>query len=351
MTNTTKILYLSISLLFFACNQIKSKKNEQDLTKQINVEKDFDNKLKKSPKLFSKFWVNMNEVEFDKTVDILKKEKKIEVSNDSLFYIIDGYTMYLERFFKKGELKKIKLSGALEPFPYNEHPEWTPYNIFKEKYKLSNLTTKEKYYKKNTVPNLDYSPIYVVNLKNNISEKVPNSLIDNNSNQYDYYKKNEIEDLRLALSKKSISINKNNNIIIMLNEVPSIRTKEKSTDYIDVVYSLDDLKQEIPFAIKNKYRIGPNEINFVTDDYKSFSDQKSMETIGNYLVRKNSKYVTQLYYQDFDLEVIYITKEYYNQVQSDLMNDERKEKELMKRIEQLNKNESSKKKKESLDEI
>jgi hypothetical protein len=352
MRDITKLLYLvlfylSLGLLI-SCKETNTNHTEKD---SIKVEKAFEDKLNNSLKLFSKFWVDMSEADFNKIVSILKKERKIEQSNDSLFYDLDHYTLYLNSYFKNDKLKKINLFGSLVTVSISKEKEWTPYKIYREKYNLPRLVRKDKYYQRTTFPNSGYRATYQVYLENNTTENIPNSLIDNYSSKYEKYSRSNEKETRLALSQKKLEISKNDKIKIILEEVSSIGMKRDSEGGTDLVYSLEDWKYQIPFGVRNRYNIGPDEINFFEDGYKSFNDQKSMETIGNYLIRKNSKYVTQCYYQNFDLKITYATNEYLNIEKGKKIDSEKERIELDKRIEKANKNENARRKKEALEEI
>jgi len=347
MKNISKIFYLIIFYQLFSCNQVNNEKSANKRT----FEKEFEVKLKNKPKLFSKFWVDMTKSEFNKTVSILKKERKIEQSNDSLFYKINSYTMYLKEHFKDNQLKKINLYGSLVSIGFSIDDKMTPYRIFKEKYNLPELIKKGKYYEKSTIPNSDYNPTYQVYLKNGIKENIPNNLIDSKPFKYKYFKRSEEKEKRVGLAHKILTANKSDNIKIIFKEVSSEGIQGESKGGRDLVYSLEDTKNKISLEVEIAYRIGPNEFSFISDKYKKFNDQKSMETIGNYLIRKNSKYLTKYNYQNFDLKVTYTTNEYYKLEQEQIINSEKERKELRRRIEDAEKEGGNRRKKEALDEI
>jgi hypothetical protein len=343
------LFYLSLGLLI-SCKEMNTNHSEK---KSIKDEKAFEDKLNNNPKLFSKFWADMSKADFNKVVSILKKERKIKQSyvTDSLFYDLNHYTMYLDSYFKNGKLKKINLFRSLITASISEEQELTPYKIYREKYNLPRLVRKDKYYQRRTFPNSEYRATYQVYLENNTTESIPNSLIDNYSNKYEEYSRNNEKETRLALSQKKLEISKNDKIKIILEEVPSIGMKRDSKGGTDLVYSLEDWKYEIPLGVRRRYNIGPNQITFDGDGYKSFNDKKPMETIGNYLIRKNSKFVTKCYYQNFDLKITYVTNDYYKTEQGQKLKSENERKNLDKRIEEANKSESKRRRNEAIDDI
>jgi len=341
MRNIPKILSF-ILLLLISCNG--NQKSERTNENQVNNNLEFKNSYLNSPKLFSKFWMDMTERDFLRVVDSLKKERKITQKSDSLFYELDGYEMYLTEKFEIGKLKKVTLTGKIEPFGQNL--KFSPYNLFQEKYKLPKLVNKPKYFQKGTIPNPEFKPTYQVYLRNGITESVPNYLIDNKPKKYRYQLKENEQIKRLGI-KEPIEINKDGKTKIYIKEIPSQNDSRNE----DVVYSLEDWENEIPFAIKTKYSVGRHQIGIIADDYKTFNDQKSMETIGNYLIRKNSKYITKSLYQNYDLQIVYTTNEYHMSEQKRLNDKNANEKELREKINELNRKANEERKKEALEEI
>jgi hypothetical protein len=346
MKTNIKTFYLILLSLLISCNQVNDKKS----TNVDSDKKEFESKLKNEPKLFSKFWVDMSKKDFNKVVSILRKEEKIEQGNDSLFYKIDGYTTHLESSFKKNKLKKIILQSPLLPIYFSE--KFSPYNIYKEKYKLPFLIRKDKYYSINTYSNSEYEGVYEVYLKNGMPERIPNSLIDNYSNEYRRFSKSKERGHRIALPEERIEINKTSDIKIILEEVRSAGMKLHNKNGVDLVYSLDDLRHKIPDEIEYKYGIDSNKMlpSSAHNQYQIFIDQK-IETMGNYLIRKNSKYVTKYSYINYDLKVIYVTNKYFDLEQSQRINYEKERKESNTRNKEKYKKEMERIKKEALEEI
>lgn len=334
---TTLSSFLLVFLLMVSCNK-KQEKVENDGNRE------FQQNLENSPKIFSKFWVNMSELDFQRITDTLLKERKIIKRQDSLLYKLDGHTFLLEEFFQNGELQQITLIGELQPIWFNE--QISPYNLFKEKYDLPSLIKEPKYFQNNTLPNPDYDPVYNVYLNNGLSEVVTEYLIDNKAKKYRYRLAKEENHTRVSLPK-SFELKKNDDIKILITEVPS------EEEYIneDVVFSLEDWENKIPYLIKSKYSVGRNELGIIADDYKSFNDQKSMETVGNYLIRKNSKFVTKNLYQKYNLKVTYVTNDFFRSEKIRKDKVRQTEKNLKETIDEMNSNSARKKKKEALEEI
>lgn len=336
-----RVFIFSVVLLLISCNNQTSKPTNK---KQANDNLEFQNNYQNSPKLFSKFWIDMTERDFRRVVDTLKKQRKIIQKSDSLFYELDGYEIYLTRKFENGKLKKISLTGKIEP--YGQILKFSPYHLFQEKYNLPNLVNKPKYFQKGTIPNPEFEPTYQVYLRNGITENVPNYLIDSKPKKYRYQLKENEQITRLGI-KEPIEIDRDEKTKIYIKEIPSQNDSRNE----DVVYSLEDWENEIPFAIKTKYSVGRHQIGIIADDYKTFNDQKSMETIGNYLVRKNSKYITKSLYQNYDLQVVYTTKEYHISEQKRLNDKNNNEKELRDKINELNQKANEERKKGALEDI
>tara|TARA_R110002050_G_scaffold284603_1_gene433849 strand:+ start:1845 stop:2891 length:1047 start_codon:yes stop_codon:yes gene_type:complete len=337
-------------LLIISCKE-GNKLNEQKSKLKIANDIEFQNKFNNSPKLFSKFWSDMDPSDFYRVIDTLKSKGKITQKSDSLIFDLDGYDMLIESEFVNKKLKKIILTSPLQPLgDYSFQNEYSPYNLFKEKYVLQDLKRSYKYYQKSTFPNNDYKLTQYVFLTNGLSEIVPNSLIDNFRKKYEYvkpendYSYEQIE--RFALPNKKLIIDKGNNINMIIEEIPS---SSKIGKNIDLIYSLEDIQNEIPQEIKIKYRI--NGSSFLDNVYKSFNDQTNMESIGDYLIRKNSRFVTHCYFQNYDLKITYVTKEHYSNEQKELIKKEIEEKEFDNRIKELNKEENERKKKKALDAI
>jgi hypothetical protein len=289
----------------------------------------------------------MSESDFNKVMIMLKEEGSIEIEKGSIFYNINGYSMYLKQVFKSNKLKEISLYGSLVSAGFSIDDGMTPYRIFKEKYNLPDLIKKDKYYQRNTIPNKDYNLVNTVYLDNNTGEIVPTVLTQSTESNYKYYTLNKNSAVRMGLVDSELTANKNIEVKIIFKEVPSKTTKNGK----HIVYQLEDWEYGIPLKIKDKYGIGVDQVNFLSDGYKSFNDQKEMETLGNYLIRKNSKYLTEYSYQNFDLEVTYMTNEYFIEKQSQINKSEIDRIEIRKKIRQAEENDAKIKKKESLEEI
>ena len=186
MKNSLSVLLFLV--LIISCkeeNKLKEQKNKSKIRNDI----EFQNKFNNEPKLFSKFWSNMNYSDFYRVVDTLKLKRKITQKSDSLIFDLDGYDMLIESEFINNKLKKIILISPLQPLgDFSFENEYSPYNLFKEKYVLQDLKRSYKYYQKSTFPNNDFKLTQYVFLTNGLSEIVHNSLIDNFIKKYEYVK-------------------------------------------------------------------------------------------------------------------------------------------------------------------
>lgn len=343
-------LVLLFLFLITSCKK-ENKVKEQKMKLKIANNIKFQNKFNNSPKLFSKFWIDMSYSDFYRVVDTLKSKGKITQKRDSLIFDLNGYDMLIKSEFLNKKLKKIVLTSPLQPLGYYSfNNQYSPYNIFKEKYVLKDLERVYRYYQKSTYPNKDYDPIQYIFLTNGSSEIVHNTLIDNFSKKIEYIKLengyNINQTVRFSLPNKKLIIDKGNDINMIIEETPS---SSKIGKNIDLIYSLEDIQNKIPQEIISKYKI--NESSLLENEYKSFNDQKNSESIGDYLIRKNSRFVTHCYFQNYDLKITYITKEHYLNEQKELFEKQVKEKELNNKIKKLNKEVKERKKKNALDAI
>jgi hypothetical protein len=341
MTYIKKLLIL-VSIFLISCNNKNSSSSKETHSENYNLE--FQKNFKNKPKIFSAFWIDMNERDFNRVVDTLIKQRKISQTEDSLFYDLDGFSMYFKETFENNKLRKITLLAKLEPLLATQ--EYSPYNLFYTKYNLPALVQKDKYYQKQTVPNSDSDPVHYVYLNNGAPENVPSSLIDNGVKKYNYQQNKGEKTTRFGLAKK-IELNKDARTKIIINEVPS-QDEEINKD---LVYSLEDWENYLPSRIKNKFRIGRSEMGLFAGDYKNFKDQKTRETIGNYLIRKNSKYVTYCYFQNYDLKITYVDKYYYEDEIRRQNNSENSKTEFKKEMEELNRKARIQSKEEALEDI
>ena len=361
-----------LALLAISCKSEQKQNIESKIAANKIKEKKVarQSKSKNSEILFSEFKENMNRGDFEKTVRQLIKDRKMYKKGDTLFYKLYPTDMQLLSDFRADQLKNITLIGDLETWRGE-----SVYEFYAEKYKLPALVKVNKYYKKQNVPNTDYAPIYEIRRDiegKKIWETLPNSLKDTSSepNSYDFFMyrnweysiyqsrpdmfqtrgiplRYELDETRLALANDSYQIDKSKNVVITITE------HAKPSSNIDYVYYLASSNVVLPYSYLDRYGVGKDDSTFRFSDYNYdlFDDHKPLETIGNYIIRKNSRYVTLNYFKDYELHVEYMSKEYHKNEADRLKIKEKKEKDDRKRHDQLNREADMKLDKSILDAI
>lgn len=150
MTNRQILVLCFLLLILNSCKDTKNNKyapnnNSVIQIKSNNSKSTFEEKLKKEPKLFLKFWSGMTKDEFEKVVNILNEEKILlgsynSISNPIRFLVREHcYSEIYARFdnSKEPKLVSIKLYN-IATFPN------CLYDLYQEKYGLPTLLQKSE---------------------------------------------------------------------------------------------------------------------------------------------------------------------------------------------------------------
>lgn len=319
------ILILILSILQSCKNEKKNdivpKFNTDRQFKTIISKSTFEEKLKKEPKLFLKFWSGMTKNEFEKVVNILNEEKILlgrynSISSPIRFLVREHCYSEMYASFdnsKEPKLVSIKLYD-LATFPN------CLYDLYKEKYGLPHLLQKTE---------TDYE--YVEN-NPNYSPKM--SYTDEN---------NKLVFLNEAFNDKSSFI-KNNGKIEKKTFLPSRPTYILPESPItinkdSVVIVIDQVKYEnksYSYNLRQSQALRNYESSIFNDSFNKWLEEvKFVET--------NSKLRTVSLKSIYSINATYMSVSEYNrrkqdrnnQIKDSLETEKRKKEKLLKSIESL----------------
>ncbi len=231
------MIYLMLSFLTINCrfseNDVQNSKSEVIKTK----DEIFEDKLKNEPKIFLKYWSNMNQEEFIRISRILEKEGLVKIRIHNRYYI-DGYDVFYnlgdseleiaptiyEKYNGKSIIKKskgivgIKLTGFVGE----------TYNIFKEKYNLLEYKEKNLYsfYIEDNPLYFDFKKgVFNTTNRNKIGKKEIDDFTGGKENFLKWGEENNLkynniyltEDYKIILTPKDVVIKKDNVTILIEN--------------------------------------------------------------------------------------------------------------------------------------
>jgi hypothetical protein len=134
-TNLKNIAFIVLLVTMFSCKQSNEEIKTEEPISVINTTETFEYKLKNEPKFFLKFWENMTEEEYHKVINVLQTDGKI---NGFGRYVVGTEEIEMEpiKDSKSGNIIGLTLLDFSETF----------YNLFKEKYNLKSLATKNQFF-------------------------------------------------------------------------------------------------------------------------------------------------------------------------------------------------------------
>ncbi|MBG7611212.1 hypothetical protein IU405_03025 [Polaribacter sp. BAL334] len=331
-----------IILYFFLQSCKTEKKNDKPLNldnkqfKTIISKPTFEEKLKKEPKLFLKFWSGMTEYEFQKVVDILNEENILSgkykygstismnsnIFNPIKFLINENCYCNIYPNFDSSNVPKLVSIELLDLTAYSN----CLYRLYKEKYGLPSLLTKSEIDSEYVENNPNYSPKMSYTNENNelvFLNEVFNDKISSIKNIKQIQKENySTSNLTYLLSENPIIINKDSNVIVI---------SQDKYEFKSYIYSLEKSQ-----AFKN-YQKDISIVNFSFN--KWLHESKFIET--------NSKLRTVSLKSEYRINAIYMSIHEYNnkikermkvrknQIKDSLETEKRKNEKLLKSIESL----------------
>ncbi|MEY8847284.1 hypothetical protein AB9K26_00590 [Psychroserpens sp. XS_ASV72] len=320
-------IFIIILILPFLQSCKNEKKN--DITPKINntqfkttiSKSTFEEKLKKEPKLFLKFWSGMTENEFQKVVNILNEEKVLlgnynNISNPIRFLVREHcYSEMYARFdnSKEPKLVSIKLYN-LATFPN------CLYDLYREKYGLPLLLQKTETDYEYVENNPNYAPKMSYTDENNKLVFLNDAFNDKSS----FIKNNERIEKETFLPSRPTYILPENPIVINKDSLVIVIDQVK---YEDKSYS---------YNLEQSQALRNYQSSIFNDSFNKWLDESKF-------IETNSKLRTVSLKSIYSINATYMSVSEYDkrkqerndQIEDSLETEKRKKAKLLKSIESL----------------